>query len=412
MRTFVIMLSLQLGGGLCMIPVLPSLVGLIPAVVLLLLCGTASVECGRMLNNACASWEQAYQGHNNLKTYADLGRATFGTFAAVSFQMLCLFLLWGLGGTYTLLIGEQVRELLDLKQSNYRIGVAIAFPVLLVLIILRDYTAFFLSPLAAAAAIASCATICMKAYEDLTEDTFEHIELSKDFWVKSNGASISNMGATTSVLLGCFGIHNIVPQLRNDMYNKEHFFKAWLGSHITAGVIFLCIMVLSHLAWGDRIEDELVRLLSRQGYSPLEARVYSSSVIMNMLISYPIVQVFLFDSMYCFELVVRLAPRDSWTAYLLRILVVVLNTVLACIWKDYQVIFQFISCAVLPFSALLIPIISSERVRRKLQMGDSGRVMKALQYLWIALGAFIFVAGITHVIMRCIFGHGWDTIAD
>lgn len=277
------------GVGILSLPLAISYAGLIPGLVLFLLCGLVTNYTGKVLAHIMAA-------EPSLRTYADIGNRAFGPKARLLVSFFFCLELWAVSTALVILFGDSVRAMIISSVDHTRSGMAshilatmaewpvAAFKAFGVLFVLP--TMFlplrWLSPVSVIGIISVVTLFSVVLADGLIKP--EAPGSLRDPIPPALGPQWMRLPLSFGLIMSGFSSHPIIPSLFKDMRNPKQFRLMLNWAYVGATIIYLGMGLIGYLMFGREVSDEITRNLAHtKGYPRVLNKVALCLIIINPL---------------------------------------------------------------------------------------------------------------------------------
>jgi len=378
-----------IGIGIMALPQLPVKGGYVLSTLFIYVCCLAVTESGMamwrgiMANNAKSGTQSQGEKQNQsgwIASYEDLGRAGFGQLGELAVLIVQVLYFTGVAAGFAILIAESLSHL-SAGWIQPKQWLLMILPVLAVLSLLPNVQAIVkMVPVAIFALICFCFLIVLKALLDAHGWASWPLQDRADLhriWPESS----LGMGVVVSTLFGAFGVNGNVPSILCEMKEPMQFPLAFRTAMLIVAIIYTTVMGCAYYAYGDFIQDDLIKSLTSFPADAQEAfdlpfknwtgpknaalaDLFSALLLIKLLVALPLNLVVIFQSFQTFVFTAKWVPIGSLANMIMRVSFVTLAVLIAYAINDFPELFALVASVLGPLMQSVFPLALSFQVRR------------------------------------------------
>lgn len=393
--------------------------GLIAANVINVFSAFAMYEGGVQFSTAMIAWnENRSREEPPIENMESFGLAAFGEKARIICSATNVTFYLGCCSAYVILTGEVLASLIG-EQENGRWYRCLAMPVLIILCMFKNLKALEkVSVIGLLTSALSCFAIVVQAGDDVFRWK-SWSEVDEEQIITWAPYSVIKTGSAVAFMAGSYGALGIAEGNAKDMTVKEKFPVAVGISCLFCCIFYSLIITLTYLAYGNFLVDvfvvnmqrypsgfDMIRNLLEDPSSSMknasnwpenpECVLYftaSASIIINLVVSYPLVMMTVIGSIEQFSTVQVHAPPGNCNNYLIRLGLIGITFFFGMTLRDLDAALTLFSAICVPCITVIFPIVFSWRIRNKLNMEHPCKLRCLWHVLLLLYALFLGVAG-------------------
>lgn len=411
------LVSAVVGVGVFALPTASKLGGCFAPIFFVSIAVSMVYECSLLVSSTMIVWNRRYGTDIYINSFESFGLAASGTTGQGMATLFNMFFSLGICSAYIIQVGIAFTRVTDipLEPQWTQMLFCPAYVFLSLLGSMKGLEKFALP--AFMCAMVACFSIIFKAvfdcgrWRDWPKDSYIQEEV-----VSYQPSGFCELGSMGAIIFCSVCIVAQVPSQLAEMKDKSKFPMALRNSCLLVHAWYAAILILCYMAYGNFFEilttnmavypasyEEAFRK-GPQYWTGCKDKLWVGiacwAIIPQLVYSYPLYMISVYFAFDSFPGVKRNCPPGSGKNFFVRLVLLIYTHIVAFFGKHLSLVLTFFGAVALPFTACILPMYFSWRMRKKLGMAHPSRLRLAWHAVLISNALFAFVFGVFDAINK------------
>jgi len=420
-----------IGVGVMALPVLPQKGGVVPAVILMLVCGLTITESGiAMWKGIMAANAQVQQVKADCKvsSYEDFGRAALGDAGEAVVVTVMGICMTGICAAYAALISNCCAHLDRALHGDSPPWLDnngwlwMMYPLFCAISLLPNVTSIQkMVPIAVVCVAGVCSIVIGKSAMDAQRwQAWPDLDRSKMHQLLPD--DYGSMGSMVATLFGAFGVNGYTASVLCEMKDPMKFPMAFKTAMLIVGVFYMGVMLIGYYGYGGFMQNDIIASLSSFPANEHEAFevpysewtgpktawlsiLISAMLFIKLLVGLPLNMVVVFYSVQTCQWTKETFKYGTAANYVFRLCIGMTCVVIAQMVPVFNQLFALVCAIFFPFMQCIFPLLFGYRIRQLVGGGNSSFIRRTFHGFMILVALYTLFVGTANSIMDIVSGH-------